>query len=148
MSWLVDVYLWLKALHIIVVIAWMAGMLYLPRLFVYHTKSASESEASEILKVMEQRLSHIIIIPAMIAALISGGLLLCVPGLIDWASTWIWVKLLLVLFMAGLYGLCSRWRSDFVADRNRHSEKFYRRVNEIPTVLLVGIVVLVVIKPF
>lgn len=147
MTWLLDAYPWLKALHIIAVIAWMAGMLYLPRLFVYHAKAARGSDSAEMLKVMERRLMRAIINPAMIAAFVLGGLLLAVPGVIDWQSAWIWLKLALVLTLAAVQGVFARWRKDFVADANRHSEAFYRRINEVPTVLMVAIVVLVVVKP-
>ena len=147
MTWLLDAYPWLKALHIIAVIAWMAGMLYLPRLFVYHAKAARGSDSAEMLKVMERRLLRAIINPAMIAAFVLGGLLLAVPGLIDWESVWIWLKLALVLTLAATRDLFARWHRAFTAGANRHSEAFYRRINEVPAALMVAIVVLVVVKP-
>lgn len=149
MDFLAGWVLWLKALHVISVIAWMAGMLYLPRLFVYHCGAAVGSDASEMLKVMERRLLKAIVNPAMIATFLFGGLLLGVPGLVDWSSGWIWTKLTLVVIgMGGLHGAFSRWQKDFAADRNRHSARFYRFANEAPTLLLILIVILVIVKPF
>jgi len=138
-------YAWIKALHIIAVMAWMAGMLYLPRLFVYHADAKPGSELSETLKVMERRLLRAIINPAMIAAFVLGGLLLTVQ---DFGRGWIWVKLALVLAMGALHGAFSRWRKDFAEDRNTRPARFYRIANEVPTVLLIAIVVLAVVKPF
>ena len=138
---------WLKALHIVAVIAWMAGMLYLPRLFVYHADKTPGSEASEMLKVMERRLLRAIINPAMAATFIFGGLLLATPDLIDWSTGWIYAKLILVVIMVGLQGAFSRWRLAFEADRNTHSARFYRFANEVPTLLLIAIVILVVVRP-
>ena len=147
-DWLLPYYSWLKALHIIAVIAWMAGMLYLPRLFVYHSDAAPGSESSEMLKIMERRLLRAIINPAMITVFLLGGLLLLTPGVADWSAGWLHLKLLLVLVMAGLHGMMSKWRKEFEADRNQRSAKFYRIVNEVPTVLIIAIVILAVVKPF
>jgi len=147
MDWLADFYLWIKALHIISVIAWAAGMLYLPRLFVYHADKSPGSEASEMLKVMERRLLRAIVNPAMVASFIFGGLLLATPNLIDWSTGWIYAKLVLVVIMFCLRGAFSRWRLDFEADRNKRSARFYRITNEVPTVLLIAIVILVVVRP-
>ena len=139
-------YLWLKALHIIAVVAWMAGMLYLPRLFVYHTAAKPGSELSETFKTMEYRLLNFIMTPAMIVAWIVGIVLL-LQG--QWLGAgWFHAKFAAVLVMTALHGLFSRWVNEFRFDRNRHSQKFYRIVNEIPTGLLIVIVVLVVVKPF
>ena len=142
-------YLWLKAFHIIAVIAWMAGMLYLPRLFVYHAGVAPGSEQSETFKVMERRLLKAIINPAMGVTWLLG---LALVWLMGWEtfkqSGWLHTKLLLVLVMSALHGQFVRYWRDFAADRNRHSEKFYRVINEVVTVLLVLIVILVVVKPF
>ena len=147
MEWLADVYPWVKALHVISIIAWMAGMLYLPRLYVYHADRAPGSEASEMLKIMERRLLRAIINPAMIAAFVFGGLLLATPGIIDWSAWWIYAKLVLVLGMGALHGALSRWRRDFEADRNTRPARFYRFANEVPTVLMIAIVILVIVRP-
>ena len=144
-----DLHAWLRALHVIAVIAWMAGMLYLPRLYVYHARADPGSELSETLKVMERRLLRVIINPAMVASFGFGGALLAHPGVIDWSSDiWIYPKLALVVLLAGFHGLLARWRRDFAADRNRRSERFYRRVNEVPTVAMIAIVILVIVRPF
>ena len=148
MGWLTDLYPWTRALHIIAVIAWMAGMLYLPRLFVYHSGAAPGSENSEMLKIMERRLLRAIINPAMMAVFLLGGALLLTPGVADWSMGWLHLKLFLVLVMAGLHGMMSKWRKEFEADRNQHSAKFYRIANEVPAVLVIVIVVLAVVKPF
>jgi putative membrane protein len=140
------VYEWLKALHIISVIAWMAGMLYLPRLFVYHSSAPVGSELSETFKVMERRLLRAIINPAMIATWVFGLWLVWQGGLLR--ASWLHAKLVLVIAMSGVHGMLSRYRRDFAADQNRHSEKFYRILNEVPTLLMIAIVLLVVIKPF
>jgi protoporphyrinogen IX oxidase len=139
-------YEWVKALHIIAVIAWMAGMLYLPRLFVYHCNAVVGSKESETFKLMEWRLLKVIINPAMIVTWVAG-LYLAWAG--HWFSAgWFRGKLLLVLALSGVHGFFSRWVKDFSADRNKRSQKFYRIINEVPTLLMIGIVVLVVIKPF
>ena len=139
-------YLWLKALHIIAVVAWMAGMLYLPRLFVYHAAAKPGSELSETFKTMEYRLLNFIMTPAMIVAWIVGIVLL-LQG--QWLGAgWFHAKFAAVLAMTALHGLFSHWVNEFRFDRNRHSKKFYRIVNEIPTGLLIVTVVLVVVKPF
>ena len=144
-----DAYIWFKALHVIGVIAWMAGMLYLPRLYVYHARAEPGSELSETLKVMERRLLRLIVNPAMFVAFGFGGAMLAEPGLIDWSSDiWIYPKLVLAGLLAGFHGFLARWRRDFALDRNRRSERFYRAVNEVPTLAMIGIVVLVVVKPF
>ena len=141
-----GLYLWLKAAHIIAAIAWMAGMLYLPRLFVYHCEAEPGSKQSETFKVMERRLLRAIINPAMVATW-ALGLWLAWDG--GWlTSWWLYGKLTLVLALSALHGLFSRWMQDFAADANRHSQKFYRIVNEVPALLLIGIVILVVVKPF
>jgi len=143
-----DLYPWIKALHIISVIAWMAGMLYLPRLFVYHCDAAPGSELSETLKVMERRLLRAIINPAMGAAFVFGIWLLTMPGIADWSSGWLYVKLASAVALSGLHGFLSRWRKDFEADRNTRPAKFYRIMNEVPTVLMIVIVVMVIVRPF
>jgi protoporphyrinogen IX oxidase len=140
------VYLWLKALHIVAVIAWMAGMLYLPRLFVYHSTAKPGSALSETFKTMERRLLTIIMLPAMTVTWIVGIVLL-LQG--QWLGAgWLHAKLVAVIAMTILHGLFVHWVNEFRFDRNRHSQKFYRIVNEIPTVLLIVIVVLAAVKPF
>ena len=144
-------YEWIKAFHIIAVIAWMAGMLYLPRLFVYHCEADKGSVQSETFKVMEQRLLRGIINPAMIATWVFGLWLawLGPDSRYGWFATgWLWAKIILVLALSAVHGLLARWRKDFAQDRNRHSQKFYRVINEVPTVLMILIVLLVVLKPF
>lgn len=148
MDWLAPLYPWTKALHIISVIAWMAGMLYLPRLFVYHCDAAPGTPASEMLKVMERRLLRAIINPAMIATFLFGGALLATPGIVDWSQGWIYTKLVLVLILSAVHGMLSRWRKEFEADRNQRPARFYRIINELPTILMIAIVILVVVKPF
>jgi protoporphyrinogen IX oxidase len=141
-----GLYLWLKAFHIIAIIAWMAGMLYLPRLFVYHSVAEIGSVQSETFKVMERRLLRAIINPAMIATWVFG-LWLAWSG--NWLSApWLHAKVVLVLVLSGVHGMLARWTKDFAADRNRHSQKFFRIMNEVPTLLMIGIVLLVVLKPF
>ncbi len=148
MEFLTGFYPWIKALHVIAVISWMAGMLYLPRLFVYHVEAAPGSDKSDTFKVMERRLLRAIINPAMGLAWIFGLLMLATPGIVDWSEGWIYVKLVAVVLMSGLHGQLSRWRKDFEADRNRRSARFYRLANEVPTVLLIVIVIMVIVKPF
>jgi protoporphyrinogen IX oxidase len=139
-------YLWLKAFHIIAVIAWMAGMLYLPRLFVYHCAAEKGSVQSETFKVMERRLLRGIINPAMIATWVFGLILAWIGHWYD--SPWLQAKLALVLLLSALHGLFARWVKAFAADANRHSQKFYRIINEMPTIIMIGIVILAVVKPF
>ena len=139
-------YDWLKAVHVIAIIAWMAGILYLPRLFVYHCGTPAGSELSETFKLMERRLLKVIINPAMILSWILGVWLGVAGG---WFSSgWLSLKLVLVLALSALHGFYVRWVRDFARDQNRHSARFYRIVNEVPTVLLIGIVILAVVKPF
>jgi protoporphyrinogen IX oxidase len=139
-------YEWLKAFHVIAIIAWMAGMLYLPRLFVYHCEAEPGSKQSETFKVMERRLLKAIINPAMAVSWVLGIWLVWQGGW--YLSGWFHAKLVLVLALSGMHGAFVRWVRDFAADKNQHSQKFYRIINEVPTVLMIGIVLLVVIKPF
>jgi protoporphyrinogen IX oxidase len=146
-----TMYEWIKAFHIIAVIAWMAGMLYLPRLFVYHCAAEKGSVQSETFKVMERRLLRAIINPAMVATWVFGLWLawLGPDSRYGWfASGWLWAKIVLVLGLSAVHGLLARWRKDFAQDRNRHSQKFYRIINEVPTVMMILVVLLVVLKPF
>ena len=139
-------YRWILAFHIIAVIAWMAGMLYLPRLYVYHASAKPGSETSETFKVMEHRLLRYIMTPAMIVTWLLGITLVLQGGWLG--AGWFHAKLGLVLIMTVLHGLFSHWGRDFHHDRNTRSAKFYRIANEIPTVLLIAIVILAVVKPF
>ena len=148
MAWLSDWYLWILSGHIISIIAWMAGMFYLPRLFAYHAEAEVGSDQSETFKIMERRLLRAIINPAMGAAWIFGILLVLTPGVVDWTMGWPWVKATMVLALSGLHGLLSRWRRHFAGDRNVHTAQFYKRINEVPTVMMVVIVIMVVTKPF
>lgn len=141
-----EAYLWVKALHIIAVIAWMAGMLYLPRLFIYHCAAAPGSLQSETFKVMERRLLRAIINPAMITAWLFG--LALVAHLDAWGDIWMQAKFACVIALSTMHGFFARWRRQFAADVNRHSARFYRYMNEIPTALMIAIVLLVVLKPF
>ena len=139
-------YEWIKAFHVIAVISWMAGMLYLPRLFVYHCEAEIGSKQSETFKVMERRLLKAIINPAMIETWVLG-LYLAWSG--HWfMSGWLHVKLALVLVMSGVHGFFTRCVREFGEDRNTRSQKFYRVINEVPTILMIGIVIMVIVKPF
>ncbi len=139
-------YEWIKALHVIAVISWMAGMLYLPRLFVYHCEAEIGSKQSETFKVMEWRLLKAIINPAMIVTWLAG-IYLAWSGHF-FSSTWLHGKLLLVIVLSGVHGFFSRCVKDFAVDHNRRSQKFYCIINEVPTILMILIVILVVVKPF
>jgi protoporphyrinogen IX oxidase len=139
---------YVKAFHVIAIIAWMAGLLYLPRLFVYHAASVKGSEQSETFKVMELRLLRFITTPAMVASWILG-LILAFSGVIDWrADGWFHAKLALVILLSAFHGACAKWTKDFAADRNTHDTHFYRIMNEVPTLLMMGIVILVIVRPF
>lgn len=138
---------WLKALHVLAVIAWMAGLLYLPRLFVYHADAETGSVQSETFKVMERRLYRGITTPAMIATWIFGLSMLAIDPAIWW-GVWAWVKAAMVLALTGVHGFYGRLLRNFLADRNTRSNKFYRAINEIPFVLAIVIVIMVIVKPF
>ena len=140
--------LWEKALHVISVIAWMAGLFYLPRLFVYHCAAPAGSAQSELFKVMERRLLRQIMNPAMIASFGFGLLMVLTPGAVDWHAGWWWVKLSGALLMAGFHGACAGWRRAFEQDRNVRPQRFYRMANEVPTVLMLVIVVMAIVQPF
>lgn len=148
-DFLSSVYPWILSLHIISVISWMAGMLYLPRLFVYHVEKAPVgSEQSEIFKVMERKLLRAIINPAMAATWVFGICLVLTPGIVDWSSIWPWVKAAMVISMSGFHGWLSARRKEFESDENTRSGRTYRLANEIPAVLMLVIVFMVVLKPF
>jgi protoporphyrinogen IX oxidase len=146
-----DIYGWAKAFHIIAVISWMAGMLYLPRLFVYHCAAEKGSVQAETFKVMERRLLRAIINPAMIATWVLGLALawLGPDSHYGWfASGWLQAKLVFVIILSAIHGLFARWVKAFGADSNQHSQRFYRIINEVPTIIMIVIVILVVLKPF
>jgi protoporphyrinogen IX oxidase len=138
--------LWLKALHIIAVIAWMAGLLYLPRLFVYHCQAKPGSAQAETFKLMEQRLLRQIMNPAMAVVWLTGPALAWQLG--AYRDGWLVGKVALVVLLTGYHHALGRWRREFADDRNRRPQRFYRFINEVPSLLMVGIVILVVVKPF
>ena len=141
-------YFWIKALHIIAVISWMAALLYLPRLFVNHVGLAPGSEASEMLKGMEHRLIRFIMRPAAVATFVFGIAMLFMPeSPVDWSQGWIHLKLAFVAGLGFMHGKMERWRGEFARDANVRPAKFYRMMNEVPTLLMIGIVILVVVKP-
>ena len=143
------VYPWTKALHVISVIAWMAGLFYLPRLFVYHVERAAEpGELSETFKEMERKLLQIIMNPASVAAWVFGLMLTLTPGAVDWSEPWVHVKATLVVAMTLYHHALARWRAAFAEDRNRRSGRFYRLANEVPALLMIGIVLMVIVRPF
>ncbi len=139
---------YIKAFHVITIIAWMAGLLYLPRLYVYHSMATIGSERSETFKVMERRLQRGIMTPAMIATWGLGLVLAATPGVVDWRMGWIWAKLALVVGLTMFHTVLAGWQKAFSADQNAHSTRFFRTINELPTVALIAIVILVVVKPF
>lgn len=147
---LIVLYPWVKALHIMAVISWMAGLFYLPRLFVHHVEQAKVgSEMSETFKMMERKLYQIIMTPAMIVAWLCGLLILVTPGIVDlWSFNWIHAKLLAVVLMTGFHDWLGKRLKEFEADENTRIGRTYRLMNEVPTVLMIVIVVLVIIRPF
>lgn len=145
---LTTLYPWTKSFHVIAMVAWMAGLFYLPRLYVYHCDTKPGSPESERFKIMEWRLLKQIINPAMIATWVFGVLLALTPGVIDWSAPWWHVKLAAVLLISGFHGAASKWRREFMEDRNTKSHRFYRIANEVPTVLLMVIVIMVIARPF
>ncbi|MEN8236830.1 MAG: protoporphyrinogen oxidase HemJ [Pseudomonadota bacterium] len=147
LDWLADYYLWIKAFHIISVIAWMAGLLYLPRLFVYHAATVPKSEISNTFLKMEYRLSRMIMLPAMILSFSFGSILLLMPSL-DWHSGWLHIKLFMVLILAGLHGYMVVLYKEFLLEKRQRTPRFFRIINEIPAVIMIIIVVMAVVKPF
>nr|WP_286208798.1 protoporphyrinogen oxidase HemJ [Azospirillum sp. A1-3] len=140
-------YDWVKALHVISIIAWMAGLLYLPRLFVYHCQVPAGSEASETFKVMERRLLRAIMNPAMIASYVFGITMIVLTP--EWMKQgWLHAKILFVLLLTVSHMMMARWRRDFAEDRNTRPQRFFRIANEVPTLLMIGIVIFVIVKPF
>ena len=148
-EWLAWAYPATKAFHIMSVISWMAGLFYLPRLFVYHAEVATTGDQlSETLKVMERKLMRVIMNPAMITTWIFGLMMVFTPGLVDWGEIWPWIKAILVIAMTWFHHALVTWMKDFAADRNERSGRFYRLANEVPTLAMIGIVLMVVLKPF
>ena len=146
-EWLQEVYLWTKSLHVISVIAWMAGLFYLPRLFVYHVEKVSPGSESEALfQVMERRLLRAIINPAGIAVWVFGLMLVFTPGIVDWSLVWPWTKAAAVLAMTWFHHWLARRRKDLLAGTNRVTGRQYRMMNELPTLLMVVIVISVIVK--
>jgi protoporphyrinogen IX oxidase len=141
-----NVYLWLKVLHILAVISWLAGMLYLPRLFVYHAESPQGSPQAKTFVVMETRLMHVILLPAMLVTW-ATGVTLALKGEF-FPAGWLHAKLALVIALSALHGYFAKVRKDFAEERDPHGPVFYRSLNEVPTVLMAGIVILVIFKPF
>ena len=147
-NFLVGNYSLIKAFHVISMVAWMAALLYLPRLFVYHTTAKKNSDTSEMLKIMEYRLQKYIMNPAMLLTLLFGIFLLKTDGVINWGEKWIYFKLLAVFLLLLVHHLLAKYRKDFYMDNNNRSKKFYKILNEVPTALLVIIILLVYLKPF
>lgn len=141
----IELYDVIKILHIVAVISWMAGLLYLPRIFVYHTQVAAGSEADKLFQIMERRLFRYIMNPAMILVFIFGFYL---ASEIGFEFAWLHAKLTLVALLTFYHHLLGIWRKNFEKNQNKHSQKFYRIANEVPTILMIGIVALVILKPF
>ena len=141
-------FIWIKALHIISVISWMVGLLYLPRLFIYHCVSEKGSEKSETFKIMERRLLRAIMNPAMVVSFITGGLMIYSYGSFLAIETWLVAKLICLLLLASIHMYMSKWRKDFEGDVNKKSQIFFRYINEVPTILMIIIVIMVIVKPF
>jgi len=142
-----DLYLWIKSLHLIFVISWMVGMLYLPRLYAYHTEVATGSDTDKLFQRMEFRLLRFIMTPAMILTIIFGFTLVMLVGMEN-LGHWFHAKIFLVFCMAGMHGMLAKWRKDFVNGTNQRSAKFYKIINEVPALIMVAIVILVIVKPF
>jgi putative membrane protein len=140
--------LYTKSLHVMAVMAWMAGLFYLPRLYVYHCDLPRGSQESERFKVMERRLLKQIMNPAMIATWSFGIIMVLTPGAVDWTAGWWHVKLLCVILMSGFHGACSKWRRVFLEDRNVKSHRYFRYANEVPTLLMIVIVLMAIAQPF
>lgn len=144
---LAGAYLWIKAFHVMAVIAWMAGLFYLPRLFVYHAeRGAPGSETDKLLQVMEAKLLRLIMNPSMILTWVLGMTLVSIPGIVDWSQVWPWTKLASVLAMTWFHMWLAARRKDFVAGRNLRDGRRYRMMNEVPTLLMVVIVLSVIVK--
>ncbi len=139
-------YAWVLALHIISIISWMAGLLYLPRLFVYHVDAAPGSELSETLKTMERRLLRAIMTPAMIASWVFGIWLVVLTA--AHLEIWFHIKMILIILLSASHMVMAKWRKEFASEQNTRSARFYRIANEVPTILMIATVILVIVKPF
>ena len=142
-----DYFIWYKTIHVISVISWMAAIFYLPRLFAYHSKVEIGSEIDKTFQVMERRLLKIIMTPAMLSTYIFGLLTAYVYGFVA-LGVWFHIKMLAVLGLTIMHGVCAKWVKDFAKGENKHSEKFYRMANEVPTILMIVAVTMVIVKPF
>ena len=138
---------WIKAVHIIAIISWMAGLLYLPRLFIYHCIAETGSDKSETFKVMERRLLRLIMNPAMIVSLISGGLMIYSTDLFIFTELWFVIKAVSLCFLVAIHMKMGKWRKDFEMDNNQRKQTFFRVANEVPTILMIIIIIMVVVKP-
>ncbi|MEK9922082.1 MAG: protoporphyrinogen oxidase HemJ [Rhodospirillales bacterium] len=147
-EFLVGSYPWFKAIHIIAVMSWMAGLLYLPRLFVYHVEVELNSTEDRRFQIMERRLLRAIMNPAMVVSYIFGILLILTPGIVDWSSAWIWLKILAILVLTGCHHAMGKWRKDLAEGTNQKSQRYFRVANEVPTISMIIIVIMVVVKPF
>ncbi|MGO4909780.1 protoporphyrinogen oxidase HemJ [Pseudorhodobacter sp. W20_MBD10_FR17] len=146
-SFLADVYLWVKALHVMSVITWMAGLFYLPRLFVYHAEQVQTGEVTDkLFQTMEMKLLRVIMNPAMIATWVFGLLLVATPGIVDWSMVWPWTKAASVIVMTWFHHWLGLRRKDFMAGQNTLTGRRYRMMNELPTVLMIVIVLSVIVK--
>jgi len=147
-QFLIDIHPWMKAFHVISIVAWMAGLLYLPRLFVYHTEGAMVGSETDLLfQTMEKRLLRIIMNPAMIATWFTGLCLVLTPAIVDWTAVWPWTKVAAVLGMTWFHHWLASCRKDFLVGENKRSGRDYRIANELPTVLLIVIVISVIVRP-
>lgn len=146
---LLNLYPWIKALHVISVIAWMAGLFYLPRLFVYHVEAVKARSGTDALfQTMELKLLRVIMNPAMIAAWVFGALLVLVPGVVDWGAIWPWTKAAAIIGMTWFHHWCGLRRKEFIAGTNTRTGRQFRVMNEVPTLFLIVIVVSVIVRPF
>lgn len=147
-DWLTEYYLWIKALHVFFMVAWMAGIFYLPRLLAYHTKVGASSEMALTFQVMEDRLNKIIMRPAAVLTVASGLAMLMIPGLIDWSEGWMHLKLTAILGLIIFHFMLNVWRRQLLNNTCQRTEKFFRIINEVPSIVLLIIVICVIVKPF
>ena len=146
---LYSIYPWAKAIHVMSVLAWMAGLFYLPRLYVYHVEQVEQgSGTDEMFQVMERRLLRAIMNPAMISTWVFGLILAFTPGIVDWSSVWPWTKAAAILAMTWFHHWCGLRRKDFIAGANTRTGRQYRMMNELPTLLMIVIVISVIVRPF